>query len=143
MRTICWGGWESRRSRASCALRMLCNLLLVLTQVLTSFNGSMWYVIRGYEGGVQSPCLVLEPAHGGGNGSRSPPPTPSTLVWLDRVFSYIRSVFQKKKKHEPLAESESESRTIPPPTSCSTTAAVTDPAGCDVLSDSLPPTSVR
>ena len=30
---------------------MLCNLLLVLTQVLTLFNDSMWYVIRGYEGG--------------------------------------------------------------------------------------------
>ena len=52
---------------------MLCNLLLVLTQVLTLFNGSMRYVIRDYEGGFQSPCLVLEPAHGGGNGSRSPP----------------------------------------------------------------------
>ena len=34
---------------------------------------SMWFIIqvRGYEGGggFQSPCLVLEPAHGGGNGS--------------------------------------------------------------------------
>ena len=30
---------------------MLCNLLLVLTRVLTLFNGDMWYVIRGYEGG--------------------------------------------------------------------------------------------
>ena len=30
---------------------MLCNLLLVLTRVLTLFNGDMWYVIRDYEGG--------------------------------------------------------------------------------------------
>ena len=72
LRTISWGGWKSHRSRASHALRMLCNLLLVLTRVLALFNGSMWYAIRGYEGGFQSPCLVLEPAHGGGNGSRSP-----------------------------------------------------------------------
>ena len=29
---------------------MLCDLLLVLTRILTLFNGDMWYVIR-YEGG--------------------------------------------------------------------------------------------
>ena len=73
-RSACWGSHVA--FEASCALRMVCSHLLLLTGVLTLFTvivvcGSLFkFVVM--RGGVQSPCLVLEPAHGGGNGSRSP-----------------------------------------------------------------------
>ena len=76
-RSACWGSRVALE--ASCALRMVCSHLLLLTGVLTLFTvivvcGSLFkFVVM--RGGFQSPCLVLEPAHGGGNGSRSPPRT--------------------------------------------------------------------
>ena len=52
---------------------MVCSHLLLLTGVFTLFNYVVQYSSSWLWGGFQSPCLVLEPAHGGGNGSRSPP----------------------------------------------------------------------
>ena len=111
---------------------MLCNLLLVLTRVLTLFNGDMWYVIRGYEGGFNllawcwNPPMVVVTVQGApdtvqyglGNGTLlcNQPANPTHSAQLNHDTPFTKDLRQRRSfpYHTTLAAERTPFHDVPP-----------------------------